>query len=947
MKWQKLIAILFYIFLIFTPHTYAQKEGYIWYFGQNTGLDFNTNPPSILNNGQLNTFEGCASIADGNGNLLFYTDGITVWNKLHQVMPNGTGLKGDPSSTQSAVVVPQPQNPDLYYVFTVDANAGPDGMQYSILNLSLDGGLGDITSKNNILFTPSTEKITAVDHANGTDIWVIGHEWNSSKFYAYLITSTGINTTPVISNIGTTHNGSSFNSHGYLKASPEGDKIVAAVGSKGLAEVFDFDSSTGVLSNPLALTGLLYVYGVEFSQDSKFLYLTRRYYNDLYQYNLKAGSSSAIINSQFIIPTNNLGALQIASDGKIYVAQYDDYVDVINNPHGTGIDCNYQVDALYLDGKFSTIGFPTFNQSFFKGFQFIAHDACLNTPTTINTYNTQGISSILWDFGDGNIGSGFNPTHTYTNIGNFTIIATVNYSGGGSNTFQQNIEVIAPPPSMNLSGDTLICAGETIHLDAFYTNATYLWQDGSTNSDFLVSDIGTYWVEITNRCGTTYNEIQIYPDPISVDLGADTTLCQGEILTLDASYINANYLWQNGSDNPTFSVNSAGTYWVKINNTDCEAQDTIIVDYFPALNLDLEDTIYICPESSINLDVNQNPVSLAKYLWQDGSVNPHFLVSDTGTYWVEVWNDCELLRDTVTVLWNEAHFLDLGEDREICPSETITLDVSLPYASYLWNDGSSNPTLEVDTTGIYSVEITYQSCTISRSVEITEIPKLEVELGKTQVLCEGETLVLDAWNPDNQTSYLWSNGSTEPNLIVENIGTYWVEVENICEKKTDTIQVIFIPNPEVFLGQDTSICLGQTLYLEAENQDATYLWQDGSTTSYFEVSETGTYAVTVKRINCEVYDEIFVEVEDCQDDLFIPNIITPNGDGKNDFFVIEQIYNLGWELRIFRRDGTEVYRSENYKNDWNAENLVGTTYFYSLKDPRGKKDYKGWIKVVK
>lgn len=361
--------LTFIIYFLYTLNIYAQKEGNIWYFGQNAGLDFNTSSPSVLTNGSLSTAEGCASIADGTGNLLFYTDGIQVWNRTHQVMPNGLGLKGDPSSTQSAIIVPKPHSLDLYYIFTVDANAGTDGLQYSVLDMNLDGGMGDIISKNNLLFTPSTEKITAVNHANGTDIWIIGHEWNSAKFYAYLLTANGINPNPIITDIGIIHDGSSFNSHGYLKASPEGNKIVAAIGIKGLAEVFDFDNNTGVLSNPLDLTGLNYVYGVEFSQDGAYLYLTRRYYGNLYQYNLKAGSNSDILNSQFIISSNNLGGLQMAPDGKIYIAKYNNHLDVINNPNEQGVNCNYQADAIYLAGMSSTLGLPIFNQSFFIGSQ--------------------------------------------------------------------------------------------------------------------------------------------------------------------------------------------------------------------------------------------------------------------------------------------------------------------------------------------------------------------------------------------------------------------------------------------------------------------------------------------------------------------------------------------------------------------------------------------------
>ena len=160
-------------FLIINSLVYAQKEATIWYFGENAGLDFIYNPPIALTNGALITSEGCATISDQNGNVILYTNGVKVWNSNHNQMPNGFGLMGNISSTQSCVIIPKPLCNNIYYIFTVDAieNYLTDGFQYSIVDLNLNGGLGDITSKNNLLFSPSTEKVTAVLHNNSKDFW--------------------------------------------------------------------------------------------------------------------------------------------------------------------------------------------------------------------------------------------------------------------------------------------------------------------------------------------------------------------------------------------------------------------------------------------------------------------------------------------------------------------------------------------------------------------------------------------------------------------------------------------------------------------------------------------------------------------------------------------------------------------------------------------------------
>src|SRR5688572_18290741 len=103
----------------------AQKEGYVWYFGGNAGLNFATSPPTVLTNGAVNTAEGSASISNSAGNILFYSDGVTVYNQNHTVMANGNGLLGNFSTTQSAIIVKQPGSSSKYYIFTQQMTGGP------------------------------------------------------------------------------------------------------------------------------------------------------------------------------------------------------------------------------------------------------------------------------------------------------------------------------------------------------------------------------------------------------------------------------------------------------------------------------------------------------------------------------------------------------------------------------------------------------------------------------------------------------------------------------------------------------------------------------------------------------------------------------------------------------------------------------------------------------
>jgi hypothetical protein len=216
------LVILFIVFSSFVAE--AQNEANNWFFGSKVGLKFDGFTKPTVQYGELNTLEGCASISDSFGNLLFYSDGSTVWSRNHQIMPNGTGLLGDESSTQSAIIVPHPTQNQIYYLFTVGSTQIPTGYHYYTINLVLNNGFGDVTGASVDLSGNDngydwSEKITAVYGNDCNTVWVISLVRN--KFYAYKIDANGVNTTPVISEV--TFSASRL-SRGYLKASPNGKK---------------------------------------------------------------------------------------------------------------------------------------------------------------------------------------------------------------------------------------------------------------------------------------------------------------------------------------------------------------------------------------------------------------------------------------------------------------------------------------------------------------------------------------------------------------------------------------------------------------------------------------------------------------------------------------------------------------------------------------------------
>ena len=339
----------------------------IWYFGYRAGLDFSSGTPAVLTDGALWSHEGCASICDTEGNLLFYTNGGNfsvqdtgaVWNRNHQIMPNGLLYGGCHSAIQSSIIIPKPNDPKKYYIFTNDCAERwlKNGLMYSIVDMNLDDGLGDLVTKEVQLSDTMNEGLTAIPHSNGIDFWVIAHKANTDSFYVYQITDFGI-LSPL------KQQGGPILDYfcGNIKASPLGDKILlfpCPVSSS--SGIFDFDPSSGIISNFHSLNNG-YSSGT-FSPNGELLYVSDG--NNIDQYNLAVDNINASkLRIAAGIPNNTM---QIAPDGKIYIASLpgDTFLNAINCPNDLGVTCNYQTSAVDLNGQESGLGLPNHMDSYF------------------------------------------------------------------------------------------------------------------------------------------------------------------------------------------------------------------------------------------------------------------------------------------------------------------------------------------------------------------------------------------------------------------------------------------------------------------------------------------------------------------------------------------------------------------------------------------------------
>ena len=516
---KKTATLLLLLTFLNTQISFAQKQANRWYFGMFTGLDFNTGVPVPVLDGMLNTAEGCSSIADANGQLLFYTDGITVFNRIHDTMPNGFDLMGDISSTQSALIVQKPNSTNIYYVFTTDADGGTDGFRYSIVDLTLDGGNGDVSVKNVFIKGSPTEKISGVGNADGTGVWVMTHDWGTDGFYAYFLSDTGLNMTPVISNVGTVHSSSDFrNTFGQMKFSPSGQKVALGIGYQGIAELFDFDNTTGMVTHPVTFNLGYSLRGVEFSPDNTKFYTTRfDNLNDIYyldQFNLAAGNDSLIIASQFPLSNADVQAqLQLGPDGKIYMAKFNTpFLGVINNPNALGNACDFQDNSLLLDSTFGGLnlcglGLPGFVQSYFKArpeAAFTSGDTliCPGTCVSFTNLSLNETNQWHWSFPGAtpDTSSQENPTNICYPAAGFYTVSLITGNGVGFDTITVGGYVkVRQLPSISLSVN-----GDTMHV---YNGVSIQWFvngnpiPGETGNDFIADSAGSYTVAITDSFG--------------------------------------------------------------------------------------------------------------------------------------------------------------------------------------------------------------------------------------------------------------------------------------------------------------------------------------------------------------------------------------------------------------------------------------------------------------
>lgn len=679
MKKRKFVfSIVFFFFVLFCT---AQNEARIWYFGNGLGLDFSTPTPSLLTNGSIATSVGCSAICSSSGTLLFYTDGVTVWNQSHAVMANGTGLMGNPGA-QNCVIVKRPSSTTLYYVFTVQGSGGPAGLCYSIVDVSLAAGMGSVTVKNATVFPfPCEEKISATRHCNQTDAWVMVHEMNSQSFRAFQLTATGIATMvtstfsppPLMPSIGT-HTG--YSPRGTLKFSPNGRRFaevftvsnptvpIANGGCmSGIHEYGEFDNSTGAITSFSWVTGFSaplsnsWAYGTEFSPDGTKFYYT--YFGALMQIdfcNYPPTSNGGIIGSgDNLLSLPWRASLQLGPNGKIYVTNVGSpFLGVINSPNNPGSTCNYSASAIPLGTTVCQFGLPNYYTTYFEKtsqtftafstpgpncqtLSFFSPPTCVTLPNTTGPVSGYVISNYQWNFGDPLSGSAntstlATPTHSFSAPGAYTVQLLATYLCGRTDTIRKTVTV-NPSALISISSPSLSCGitSATVFVSGAVGTLSYSWLPTMASTS-VASNLGpgthsAYVYDAGTGC-TYVSSYSTGSTVISSTVNA-STVCPGvttgsAVVLVSGGSGTYSYSWVGSINTTSFSAAmSLGSHTVIVTDAtnNCTLNNVFQINQVPPLVLSLAPNINgsMCTGNSLTVTgVCSGGNPPYNYLWSNG-----------------------------------------------------------------------------------------------------------------------------------------------------------------------------------------------------------------------------------------------------------------------------------------------------------------------------------------
>lgn len=804
MRFHLHAVISFFALIISAQNLHAQREYDVWYFGPvGGGISFKKTGTDTISGGMMRGLAwGTGLMCDRNtGALLFYSNGLVVANREHRQMPNGALPDSSDAIPGCQVAVPDPNDSMRYYLFT-NSNKAPYryGLSYSIIDMRLDSGRGDVVVRDVRLFDSARgEKLCAVRHCNGSDYWIITldarrNAANTNRFIAYRVSDSGISQDPVISVGGIMiHQPPNLRAFGALKASPDGQMLAIAGVQDFSVQLFRFNDATGVVSDPIELPTVyasVMGWGVSFSPDNSKLYAAMaiadrnnpgEIESGLMQFELSTWDSAAIINSRFVVRSGGRGEgwglMQLGPDHRLYIAGRS-YVDIVDAPNARGNACRYRSPGLIVRSD-------------------------LELPNLIDGY------------------------------------------------------IMGPrvPFAPDAGRDAVVCRGDSVRLAAS-GGTSFQWSPtiGLSCSDCATpfaspSQTTTYHVAISNgiECSAIDSVTVVVHAAPAVDAGTSRNICIGDTAQLRATggvvYRWTPTVWLNCSDCPDPISRARSTTLYRVTVTDsngCDASDTVTVTVSEGAIADAGPSRTICPGDSAMLDGG----NASSYRWLPATGlscadcrNPFASPAVSTTYTLTIANEAGCVAsDTTTVFVRQPDPMMVSADTTICAGDSVQLRVT-SGAPCRWSPAiglscadCAEPFASPSTTTMYHVTSTdtVTGCIVHDSVRVTVFSSATVDAGPATTICAGNSTRLLAsdgitwrWSPADGLSCI---DCRDPFARPTATTVYEVTVQGPggCIG-SDTVSVTVSAPPTVDAGIDVRTCAGVAVQLQATGA-LSYRW---------------------------------------------------------------------------------------------------------------------------
>ncbi len=551
-----------------------------WYFGNKCGLVFKNN--IVYNDTFTNIInhEG-TSIIEINDSSFFYSDGRNIYNKKHNIILQG--LKSEISSTQGSIMLMHPNNDSIIFMVTNSAIGNTDCKSYYYELLILNDTLLKLKSEK-LLNLYGSEKLSAVNHQNGRDIWLISHSYTGNNYMCYLLKNNGLIQCRIDNYIGTNFFNYNGGSVGQIKFSSDGEYIISSSWLQGRLDLFKFNNARGQLYDSVVLGQ--HSFGSEFSKNTNFAYITNSVTGELIQFDLRNWNFDSIRLSRKIITSKGskkISSLQLAPNGKIYWSSLDSsyYLAAIEEPDKNGDSCKFNFRSIYLQGKKSTAGLPTFNQSYFHtpAINYTYEMECINNNIQFWGKDTFGSNTHTWQLRKlpitswQTISSNKNHTYTFADTGRYELryIAT---NGTRKDTISKTITMYPKIKNQFLGKDTTYIVGDIINkkLYAPLPNHYVMWQDTSGLSTFTATKKGVYTCKVTNQAFCEVTDTIEIKECLSLAVPSiykrltDSIFCTHPLSDTFVWYRNNvpyKTAYTNGGDISSLKLTDTGTYRVE------------------------------------------------------------------------------------------------------------------------------------------------------------------------------------------------------------------------------------------------------------------------------------------------------------------------------------------------------------------------------------------------